>query len=75
MVEKRKLRYKNKPPIRQIIQEYLEKNKTASFTEISSYVKKQPIKLTSKKPGNSIYSILVRMKNVERIGYATYKLK
>ena len=68
-------RYINNPPIRMIIQEYLAKNDTASFKEIYNYVSAQPIKLVSEKPENSVFSILTRMNNVERAGYARYRLR
>jgi hypothetical protein len=48
-------RYRNNPPIRMIIQEYLTKHDTASFKEIYDYVRTQPIKLVSNKPENSVF--------------------
>lgn len=71
----RSKRYRNNPPIRMIIQEYLTKNDTASFKEIYNYVSAQPIKLVSEKPENSVFSILTRMNNIERIGHARYRLR
>lgn len=68
-------RYRNNPPIRMIIQEYLTKHDIASFKEIYNYVSAQPIKLVSEKPENSVFSILTRMDNVERVGYARYRLQ
>jgi len=68
-------RYRNNPPIRMIIQEYLTKHDTASFKEIYNYVSAQSIKLVAEKPENSVFSILTRMNNVERIGHAQYRLR
>ena len=65
----RKKRYRNNPSIRMIILEYLAKHPVASFGEICSHVIAQPIKLTSKTPRNSIFCVLVRMDNVERVSH------
>ena len=68
-------RYRNNPPIRVIIQEYLAQRSVASFADIYAHVTSQNVKLTSKTPKNSVVCVLVRMDNVERVSRATYSLR
>lgn len=68
-------RKKNSPSMKELISEYLKKrkNSTAELREITDYVLAR-VTLTSKKPRNSVYSVLYRMDDVQRIDDRTYKL-
>ena len=73
-VGKERQRYKNTPPIKEIIQGFLAGKKDgASVHEIYEYVQRF-VTLTSETPRNSVFSVLVRMQNVERVGPGKYKL-
>lgn len=76
MQEQTGRRSRNNPPIRTIIEQFLSEHPSgASFEQICKHVQTQAIKLISKTPRNSIYSVLVRMNNVERVAPATYRLR
>jgi len=68
-------RYRNNPPIRVIIEKYLKGKEEASIVEIYKHIQQTSAKLVSKKPKNSVYSIIARMPNVERVRYGKYRLK
>jgi len=68
-------RIRNKPPIRILIENFLTGKREASFQDIYSYIQKQDIKLVSKTPRNSIFSIVTRATNIERVGSGKYRLK
>jgi len=68
-------RFRNNPPIRILIEGFLTKRKEASFKEIYEYIEKQNIRLVSKTPQRSVYSIMHRMNNLERVGLGKYRLK
>ena len=73
-VGKARQRYRNTPPIKEVIREFLARKKDgASVQEIYKYVQRF-VAFTSKTPRNSVYSVLVRMQNVERVGPGKYKL-
>ena len=65
---------KNNPTIKEVIEQFLlDKKDGACVKEISEYVQIH-IALNPKTPRNSVFSVLTRMKNVERFGPGKYKL-
>jgi len=73
-VGKVRQRYRNTPPIKDVIREFLvNKGDGASVQEIYEYVQRF-VMFTSKTPRNSVFSVLVRMQNVQRVGPGKYKL-
>jgi len=69
-----KQRIRNSPSVKHVIREYmLRKGDTASFKEIYEHVCKSAT-LLSKTPRNSVFSILTRMPDIQRVRPATYKL-
>jgi hypothetical protein len=69
-----KQRIRNSPPIKHIIREYMHsKGDPVSFGEIYEHVSKLAT-LVSKTPRNSVFSVLTRMPDIERVSHAKYKL-
>jgi hypothetical protein len=70
-----KQRVRNSPPMRDIIYRYIAKKCDAvSFEEIYKHVSKS-VTLLGKTPRNSVFSVLTRIQDIERVGPAMYKLK
>jgi len=70
-----KQRVRNSPPIRDIIHEYMvKKGDTVSFEEIYKHVYKS-VTLLGKTPRNSVFSVLTRIPDIERVGPAMYRLR
>jgi len=70
-----KQRVRNSPPMREIIRKYMvKKGDAVSFDEIYGHVSKS-VTLMTKTPRNSVFSVLTRIPDVERVGPAIYKLK
>jgi hypothetical protein len=70
-----KQRVRNSPPMREIIRGYMiKKGNAVSFEEIFIHVSKSAT-LLGKTPRNSVFSVLTRISDIERVGPAMYKLK
>ncbi len=70
-----KQRVRNLPPMREIIRGYMTKKGDAvSFEEVYKHVSKSAT-LLGKTPRNSVFSVLTRIPDIERVGPALYKLK
>jgi hypothetical protein len=69
------MRKKGSPSIKDVISDFMTRNRSReySFQEIYEHVQ-EAIGLTSKTPRNSVFSVLVRMADVERVGRGTYRL-
>ncbi|MCX6006119.1 MAG: hypothetical protein NTZ34_02515 [Chloroflexi bacterium] len=73
--ETRIKRFRNHPTMKEIVREFLKKKKGAvTLEELTDHVLKN-VKLVSKTPRNSVFSVLKRMDDVERVSQATYKIK
>lgn len=73
-VGKVRQRYRNSPPIKAIIREFLAKKREgASVQEIYEHVQRFVV-LTSETPRNSVFSVLVKMQDVQRVSPGKYKL-
>lgn len=70
-----KQRVRNSPPMRDVIHGYMvKKGKAASFEEIYTHVSSS-VTLMGKTPRNSVFSVLTRIPDVERVGPAMYRIK
>jgi len=70
-----KHRMLNSPPIKGVIREFLRhKRDPVSFQEIYEHVMKNVV-LVSETPRNSVYSVLFRMQDVQRINRGKYRLR
>ena len=70
-----KQRVRNSPPMRDVIHGYMVKRgKPASFEEIYTHVSSS-VTLMGKTPRNSVFSVLTRIPDIERIGPAMYRVK
>ena len=68
-------RVRNSPPMRDIIRGYMaKKGDAASFEEIYTHVSKS-VTLMGKTPRNSVFSVLTRIPDVERVGPAMYRIR
>ncbi len=68
-------RIRNKPSTREVIREFLKREgKTVTYDEIYNYTVSK-VRLTTKTPRNSIYSVLIRMDDVKHVGTGQYKFK
>ena len=73
-VGKARQRYRNTPPIKDVIRRFLAgKRDGASVQEIYEYVQRF-VTLVSETPHKSVFSVLVKMKDVQRVGPGKYKL-
>jgi len=67
--------FRNSPSMKVIIHDYMVKRgDAASFEEIYEHVHNS-VTLLGKTPRNSIFSVLTRIPDIERVGPAMYKLR
>lgn len=68
-----KKRIRNSPSIKSLICEYmLNKGDVVSFKEIYNYVQSKAT-ILSKTPQNTVYSIIFRTSDIQRVGKSLYK--